>query len=245
MLKDVPSIEVPVSQLREIYTSGLYLEKNPGWHLEEAPWKAKQIMSMLNKHGLSPQMVCEVGCGVGGVLKQLQERSAETCEFWGYDISPQAIALAEMFQNERLYFRQADILQEAVPPFDLVLLMDVLEHLEDLQSFLRRLKLKGEYKLFHVSLMISVQTVVRKNGFAHVREKYGMVNYFTRDTLLQALRDAGYEIIDHCYTTSSTDLPTHVVRKRLMRLPRKILFALNRDLAACLLGGYRCLVLAR
>lgn len=34
--------------LEQLYTSGEYLEKNPTWHVEESPWKAKQVIRMLN-----------------------------------------------------------------------------------------------------------------------------------------------------------------------------------------------------
>ncbi|HVB75218.1 MAG TPA: hypothetical protein VNE38_16830 [Ktedonobacteraceae bacterium] len=40
-------------KLEEVYTSGEYLEKNPTWHVEESPWKAKQIMRMLAQIALS------------------------------------------------------------------------------------------------------------------------------------------------------------------------------------------------
>jgi 2-polyprenyl-3-methyl-5-hydroxy-6-metoxy-1,4-benzoquinol methylase len=236
---------VSSSKLKEIYTSGTYLKKHPDWHIEESAWKAEQILGMLNRHSLRPQTVCEVGCGAGEILKQLQEQQLAESECWGYDISPQAIELALLRQNEKLHFKVADVLEEQTPYFDLLLMMDVLEHIEDLYSYLRRLQSKAEYKIFHSSLTISAQTVLRKNGLLKVRETYGMVNYFTKETFLRTIEDAGYEIIDHCYTTSCTDLPTHEWKKKLMKLPRKALFTLNKDLTQRILGGYRYLVLAR
>ena len=79
--------------LEKIYIDGTYLQKNPGWHSEESAWKAQQIDSMLRRHHLEPRTICEVGCGVGEVLKQLQDKVDGTCELWGYDISPQALEL--------------------------------------------------------------------------------------------------------------------------------------------------------
>ncbi|HEY7127267.1 MAG TPA: hypothetical protein VH540_25265, partial [Ktedonobacterales bacterium] len=60
--------------LQTLYTSGSYLEKNPSWHVEESPWKAAQVLRMLARHQLHPRTIGEVGCGVGEVLKQLQEQ---------------------------------------------------------------------------------------------------------------------------------------------------------------------------
>ena len=52
-----------------MYTSGEYLEKNPHWHAADSPWKAGQILKMIQKNGLHPATVCEVGCGAGEILK--------------------------------------------------------------------------------------------------------------------------------------------------------------------------------
>src|ERR1700687_3547030 len=132
-------------KLEELCTSGDYLEKNPTWHVEESPWKARQIMRMLMRNGITPETVCEVGCGAGEVLKQLQEKMDAACSFWGYDISPQALELSKSRANEKLHFKLADIMQEESAFFDLMLILDVIEHVEDYFSFLRDLKSKSKY----------------------------------------------------------------------------------------------------
>jgi ubiquinone/menaquinone biosynthesis C-methylase UbiE len=76
-----------------IYTDGTYLEKNPLWHSDESPFKAAQILRMLERHRLKPKTIAEVGCGAGEVLKRLQGKMDSDCRFWGYDISPQALKL--------------------------------------------------------------------------------------------------------------------------------------------------------
>jgi 2-polyprenyl-3-methyl-5-hydroxy-6-metoxy-1,4-benzoquinol methylase len=120
---------------QELYISGTYLEKNPTWHVEESPWKARQIMRMVTRNHIVPKTICEVGCGAGEVLKQLQEQMDSECLFWGYDISPQAFELSKSRANERLQFKLADIRQEQNAFFDLILIMDVIEHLEDYFRF--------------------------------------------------------------------------------------------------------------
>ena len=245
MQENTGATEEKQSVLRQIYTCGLYLEKNPDWHVYESPWKATQIMRMLKQNNLAPESICEIGCGAGEVLRQLQKQLDEKCTFWGYDISPQAIAIANTRTNEKLHFKLADILQEPSTHHDLILVMDVLEHIEDRFGFLRGIRDRAEYKIFQVSLNISLQTILRKNALLKVRELYGMVNYFTKELLLQTLKDAGYEIADYFYTASGTEIPSKELLHNLVKYPRKILFALNQDAAARILGGYRLLVLTR
>ncbi len=236
---------LPLSTLQEMYTSGLYLQKHPHWHVEESPWKAAQVLRMLQQNRLAPKTICEIGCGAGEILLQLQHQMEHDRQFWGYDISPQAVALAKTRENLRLHIQLQDGPQDPDAHFDLLLFMDVLEHIEDHFGFLRSMRAKADYKIFHVSLTLSVQTILRKRGLLKVRENYGMVNHFSKETLLQTLSDAGYEIVDSFYTTACTDLPSQELQRNLLKIPRKFLFALHQDLAVRLLGGYRFLVLAR
>ena len=231
--------------LEELYTSGMYLEKNPSWHVEESPWKAMYINQMMRKNHILPEKICEVGCGAGEVLKQLQEKMDKDCLFWGYEISPQAFELCQSRANERLHFKLADIRQERDTFFDLILVLDVIEHLEDYFSFLRGIRPKSDYKILHIPLDLSVQTIVRRNGLPKVREVYGHVHYYTKDIALQILKDVGYNVLDYCYTARAIEQPTREIPRKLMKLPRKLLFAIHKDLAARILGGWSLLVLAK
>jgi ubiquinone/menaquinone biosynthesis C-methylase UbiE len=96
------------STFEKLYTGGAYLEKNPLWHTEESSWKAENVMRMLNRHKISTKTICEVGCGAGEVLKQLQQRLDKECDFLGCDVSPQAIALCSSRANDKLHFELGD-----------------------------------------------------------------------------------------------------------------------------------------
>jgi cyclopropane fatty-acyl-phospholipid synthase-like methyltransferase len=234
-----------IQMLERIYINGVYEQKNPGWHVEESAWKALQINRILKRNHLVPQTICEVGCGAGEVLKQLQNKLDDTCELWGYDISPQAFELCKKKANERLHFKLADIRQEQGIFTDLLLVIDVIEHLEDYFSFLREIQPKGCYKILHIPLDLSAQTVLRHKGLLHVREDYGHIHYFTKEIALRMLQDIGYQVLDHFYTARSIELPTKLPGRRALKLVRKLLFTVNQDLAAHILGGFSLLVLAR
>ena len=80
--------------MMKIYEDGEYLENNPSWHEEDSPWKAKQIIKMIERNGLNPTKICEIGCGAGEILCQLSGHFVEK-EYFGYEISPQAFELCE------------------------------------------------------------------------------------------------------------------------------------------------------
>ncbi len=257
---------------QNLYTSGAYLEKNPLWHADESPWKVKYMLQILAKNRIGPKTICDVGCGTGEVLRLLQERMDEECTFLGYEISPQAFALCQSRANERLHFKLADIRQEDGSHFDLILLLDVLEHMEDYFSFLREIQPKSEYKIIHIPLDISVWDVLL-GRLIRSRDNYGHIHYFTKEVALQMLKDVGYEVVDYLYTWQALSLvdylytwrahslhvwdenkrnPRKLRRKlvdftasQILAVPKKILFAIHQDFAVRLLGGRRLLVLAR
>lgn len=232
-----------MKRMENIYESGAYLEKNPLWHADESPWKAQQILRMLKRNQLTPRTICEVGCGAGEVLRQLQESLDEGCMFVGYEISPQAFELCRSRANERLRFKLCNIRDENVC-FDAILVLDVIEHLEDCFSFLRDLRPKGRYKIFHIPLDLSVQTVLRPGGLLKRRDLYAHLQYFTKETALRTLSETGYKVLECFYTTPSVDLGATLF-EMILRWPRKVCFAIHQDFTARILGGFSLMVLAK
>lgn len=241
------------------YTSDQYLEANPEWHVPESPWKVSEIMRMLTKHHLTPETICEVGCGAGEVLRLLQGQMGEACRFCGYEVSPHAYQMCQQRANDRLQFKLADIQNEPDVSFDLLLLLDVVEHVEDYFTFLRNMQAKGNYKIIHLPLDLSVRAILRGH-LVEWRKQFGHIHYFTRELALQSLRELGYEVIDYCYTrepalfppddpsTSRSQLARiHLGQAiwQLRKLPAKACFPFAPDLTVRVFGDWRLLVLAQ
>ncbi len=235
MLPSVPSI----------YTDGTYLSDHGSWHQEDSPWKAGHIKAILERNAVTFTSLCEVGCGAGEILKVLSDTLGFDKQLYGYEISPQAFELCRHKAKDGLTFRFGDLLAEEEQSFDVLLAIDVFEHVEDYLGFLKRLKPKSAYKLFHIPLDLSVQSVLRSRPLLKHRREVGHLHYFTKETALETLRYAGYDIVDCVFTATAVELPNRGWKADLMKLPRRALFALNQDWAARLLGGYSLMVLAR
>jgi SAM-dependent methyltransferase len=227
----------------QMYSSGEFLEKHPTWNVEDSRWKTEQILKMLKKHNIMPQTICEVGCGAGEVLRQLQAKMTEDCKFVGYEISPQALELCKERANEKLRFELKDITQEADDSFDVLLFNDVIEHVEDYLGFLRSVRKKARYKIFHIPLEFTAVGALRGWPVAAWRE-YGELHSFMKDTALESLRDAGYAIIEFNFTRwSDNPTPSHHT-PLILKLLRKVTFPISNDLSVRLFGGCELLVLA-
>jgi hypothetical protein len=228
-----------------LYLEGTYLSQNPTWHEEDSAWKAVQIMKLLKKYEINPSTVCEVGCGAGEILNCMRNEFPESVQFSGYEISPQAYELCRKKEKTNMKFHFGDLLHQNLPPLDLLMAIDVFEHIEDYFGFLRGLKKTGVYKVFHIPLDLSVQSVLRMSPILNQRTSVGHLHYFTKETALATLRDAGYDIVGHCFTPGSLELPAPGWKTRLAKLPRKLGVLINQDLTVRMLGGFSLLVLAK
>ncbi|HLX24519.1 MAG TPA: class I SAM-dependent methyltransferase [Usitatibacter sp.] len=227
-----------------IYSDGTYLRNNPDWHADDSAWKAGHIATMLARHGIAPRTVCEVGCGAGEILCTLSRLLDPETRFTGYEISPEAFGLCAPKSTARVSFRFGNLL-DSDEHFDVVLAIDVFEHVEDYFGFLRALRPRGEHKIFHIPLELSALQVMRAAPLIEARRSVGHIHHFSKETALATLEDCGYEVIDHCYTSGRTELGGLGWKSQLLKGPREAMFAASPDTAARLLGGYSLLVLAR
>jgi len=226
------------------YNDGDYLSKNLDWHVEDSPWKAHQIDKIIKRNKLSPSTICEVGCGAGQILKLLSLNSTYAeVDFTGYEISDDAFELCCTRTSEHLTYLKKDLLEDE-KKYDITLCIDVFEHIENYMGFIRGLREKGEFKIFHIPLDLSVITLLRGKLIKR-RNSVGHLHYFTPDTAIATLTDCGYEILDTMYTPIFADLPSKSWKAKLLKLPRYILYKTSPKLLSILFGGVSLMVLAK
>lgn len=228
-----------------IYTDGTYLMNNPAWGAEDAAWKAMLIADLIKKNKLDFKTVVEVGCGTGQILNNLSTKFFKDVDFAGYDISPQAIELAKKINSNRLTFYNRDFLKEEKFA-DLLLVIDVVEHIDDYIIFLKQLQPKAENFIFHVPLDMSCWAILKPHILLQQRKAVGHIHYFTKEIIEWVLADNGYQIIDWHYTKPNIDsaVPKSFKTKTKKHL-RNFSFSINKNLSAKLWGGYSMLILAK
>lgn len=235
-----------MAEVESRYLGGNYLEHNPDWHREEAPWKAANVAAMLEQHRIEPATLCEIGCGSGAVLVDLQRR-LPAARISGYDISPQAQSFWRQAPAAELpiQFVLGNFHELNRTRYDVLLMLDVFEHVRDPFTFLERSREFATHFIFHIPLDLSASSVARRAPLLAARRKVGHLHYYTKDLALETLTDSGYEIVAWRYTGASLNAPGRTWKSKLAALPRRLLFALDRDLGVRLLGGDTLLVLAR
>lgn len=233
-----------MTEITERYTSGSYGTANVGWHQEDSSWKAGQIQRILERNSIKPRSFVEVGCGAGGILSWLAKSHREAL-LSGYDISPQAIKLAERYQAENVKFFCKDFLTERTDVCDMLLAIDVVEHIPNYIGFLEALRDRARAFAFHIPLELHVQAVLRDTQIL-TRDAFGHLHYFSKATVLRTLEDTGYKVVDWFYTPVALQSQSgqRTWKREIANIPRRLCFPLAPDLTTKILGGYSIMVLA-
>lgn len=119
--------------------------------------------------------VVDIGCGAGRVIHELSKAFSDEVLFSEYDISSQAIEIARKYEN--VSFKCSDYLVEETEVEDLLLIIDVFEHIEDYMGFLRKLRNRASYYVFHIPLDMNIQWLLRDKQI-DVRNDVGHLHYF-------------------------------------------------------------------
>lgn len=237
--------------MSNIYETGEYLKAtSETWHSEDSPWKAEQILRIIRQNGIHPKHVAEIGCGAGQILVQLSKTEYLTdCHFEGYDISPQAIEFCSKGDTRNCRFYCQDLLagrHDSTQTYDILLVIDVFEHIPDYMGFVEQCKRKAIYKIYHIPLDIHVSSVLR-NSFVRNRYSIGHLHYFTAASALATLKDTGHEIVDCFHTGGSFGVFGHhpSIKTAIANVPRWIFAKVSLPFTARVFGGYSLLVLAK
>src|SRR5690242_2587646 len=237
--------EVPLNMTSSRYLDGSYAEGNPDWHQGDSPWKAERIVEIINRNRLNFRSVCDLGCGAGEVLANLYRKLDAGVVFVGYEPSPQAFSIAQTKSGNRLSFVQASI-PEKDRRFDLVLLIDVIEHLDDYIGYLRNIQAQGSYFILHIPLDLSVLSVLRDWPIMKRRRGVGHIHYFTKSLAIASLEDLGFKILDCFYTEIQRPAERNMKTTLLRRFPLWCCSTLGlRDLGVRFFGDHSLMILAQ
>jgi SAM-dependent methyltransferase len=219
------------------YLDGRYRAANPRWHVEDSAWKAQHVHDLLARHEVIPDTVADVGCGVGEVLRLLHNQLPRA-RCVGFDISPDALAEARTREEPGLSFCAFD--PEQRDEFDLILVLDVIEHVENYFDLLRWVRMSSRLQVLVIPLDLSVLSLVRPHALLGARSSLGHIHYFTRATATAVLQDCGLRILDARFVQPPTRPSS--AKQHVLRFARLAAAEVSADFASKMLGGFSLLV---
>ncbi len=227
------------SSVTRRYQDGAYLDANPTWHAERSPWKAQHVVRGLEAVGLRPASLCDIGCGTGRATAHVARSMGSLERVVGFEPSadaplhPDALGVVELRRAEAATSEER---------FDVAIMLDVFEHIEDLYAFLRSVRPLATHFVFHIPLDATVLAIL-KSDLTESRHSVGHLHYFTRSTALETLEDCGFRVRHEHFTKAAWDGPDRKPNS-LMSLARRALYRISPPLLARTIGGMALLVVA-
>lgn len=172
--------------------------------------------------------VLDVGCGEGSGAEAL--RAAGAAWISGIEIMPEPAAKASERYDEVVVGDALEAAGELAGPFDTILCYDVLEHLVDPATVLRRLReLAVPGGRLHVSVPNArhyslMRDLVFRGTFGYAswgHRDATHLRWFTRKDMLRLLESTGWEPV------STTPGAIHKIRELRLPLPRRLVYGLG------------------
>ncbi len=246
-----------VLQNEDMYKSGEYLKNNPTWHREDAPWKVKKIIEILDEaflQKLVPEVdIVDIGCGTGdilhGVCRYLKKENVKAV-FSGFDLSDKVINSAKENFPEANFFCSgfdAKMLQGEKRGSRIALLIDILEHLEDPNELLGQIRRTCDYAVCHLPLEDNFE--VNHRGLKdYFTKTVGHLHFYNKESAIDLFENNGFEVEKLIYTCSdvSADYKLKSLPRRLIAQPvRRLFFKISPDFTAKVLGNCSLMILIK
>lgn len=237
------NLQAQTIMAKDIYNDKTYLLNNSTWHEEDAGFKVDKIERLLKKYPISFKTVCEVGCGSGAILELLQKKYPDVTSWWGFDISKDAIEIAKKRENNSLKFEVVDITipQANTLIFDVMLVIDVIEHINNYFAFLDGIADKSKYYIFHIPLDMCMWSLFREGILIASKKRVGHIHNFTEDFIKSILEDHGFRILAQQYTEPVAKVISF--KYRVITIARKLLYFFSPKFCSKTLGGYSIMLL--
>ena len=237
------STEQPVAGATSRYSQDDYAVDNPDWHEDDAPWKAAHIRTILERNDIQWKTLADIGCGTGAIVGLLSKDYPQS-RMEGFEVSPYAHDLSRKRASENLSFSMENAFQSG-KQFDVTMAIDVVEHVENPFEFLRAMRTMSRWQVIHIPLDMNALAVGRGWVLPEARRALGHIHYFSRDSALSMIAEAGLETIDSFYTAWAIDQSYKTWKKRLAAWPRRLAFRAAPDATVRLVGGWSLMVLSR
>jgi SAM-dependent methyltransferase len=152
--------------------------------------RLEALADWISAHTPKSLRILDVGCATGELLVHLRARGYY--RLTGIDPSPQCAAYAQKHQNLRVIQGVLGERSAEEPPFDLLILSAVLEHIPDLKQFIR---LSAQWLTKDGMLVVEVPDAERfASGFNAPFQEFSVehINYFSSQSLSNLLGSSGF-----------------------------------------------------
>lgn len=186
-----------MEDITERYSSDSYIDQNPDLHEADSDWKIKKLIPYIDTCVAkisSPEIsILDVGGGAGVILAKLsdyiEQTHNKTSTKYCLDLSPGMLAVQKK-NNPKATIIQKDITTSGLKDkqIDILLMIDVLEHVEDPIAVLKEIKRITNFAIFKVPLEDSwyyktMAVLTRGKHRQRIIDHIGHINIYSKHSL--------------------------------------------------------------
>ena len=229
------------SQFDPIYTDLTFFKRSPMWNDAESLWKSHQISSFICDNKLSINRLIDYGCGTGSILHILSDFLPGR-SYLGFDPCPQLSSQWSSYPN--IDFTTTFDL-ETIDLNDVILLIDVLEHVLDPYSLLDALCSRAGYVIVHLPLELNLSTLLRPCSLKNAYDEVAHLHFYSPATFEIMCTHLRIDVISKTFTFPYRTLKrTRNNKQKLIDLSRSVISSLiSPDISQSVLGGNTALYL--
>lgn len=201
--------------IKNFYKLDKYLLKNPSLHEEDFPWKVSKILPLVDKMMVDFKgnivVILDVGGGSGLILASIsnyiKKRHHKKVIKYALDLSPGMLDIQKNNNLDIKFLLNEDIKKTSLKDkeVDLVLMIDVLEHIINPPKALKEISRISKYSIFKVPLEHNINfKLINYLGRGGLRKKLiksiGHVNVYDNVSLKKQISDHSNKILLFFYT---------------------------------------------
>jgi ubiquinone/menaquinone biosynthesis C-methylase UbiE len=217
-----------------------YLKQNPDLDAGDIPWKIEHIKKLIGRRKFSN--ILEIGCGSGLIVAELS-RFIDIKNSIGSDLSLPILHSAKTSApNNKYVLANGEGLPFKDSSLDLVLIVDVLEHIHDPIKMLKEVKRISKNLMLLVPLeyghlsnvVYSIQQLLR---IPTNKEQYGHIHRFNRKDIFKILEKLDLKMEDFSITLINPPVFKTLFGRVYTRLS-KIIYKLSKRQHEKIFGGH-------
>lgn len=185
---------------KDLYKDLYLLEERHWWHVSKRNIVTNCIRDHLKKGGAK---ILDIGCGTGKNLEQLQEYG----KIYGLDDSKEAIEFCKKRGLKNIKLGKAENMPFDPSSFDLITMLDVLEHTDDNKTLCEVYRVLRKEGLLIITVPAFRWLWSKWDEVLHHKRRYSL------DNLIYLLQKHHFTIIYSTYLYSFLILPVLIVRK--------------------------------
>ncbi len=180
------------------------------WLRRGAPPKTRSIECLLNRNGIHPTVLMELGCGTGAVIEGCREKALAR-RYLAVDCSQEAIRYLRG-RTRDVATMVADIGSadfQVREDIDVVVLSHVVEHIENPQALLRSLANRVRFRYAIIEVPLENLPLLRlKSTLWGRNQSAGHVSFFREEEFERLIHSSGLRILDRHRYVPVFDLET-------------------------------------